>query len=328
MKHFRTVAIGFALVLLTTVGWSGAGWAQVKVARIGVLANPSTHEATVRYYESFRQALAKQGWVEGKNVSLEYRATGGDMARLAEAAKELVQLEVDLIYADSAPAVRAAYAATRTIPIVAIDYTNDPVAAGYAQSYSRPGRNVTGVFLDAPQFAVKWLELLNAVVPDLSRVAVIWDPSPGATHLKAVQGAAQRFGVELEVVKVRRAADIRAAFDSFRRQPQALVILPSPMVYAESARLAKLTVRNRLLATSMAIAFAEAGGVLAYGPDGNEAFERCAMTIAKILAGAKPGDLPVERPTRFVLSVNLKTAGAFGLTIPESVLLRADRVIR
>jgi putative ABC transport system substrate-binding protein len=326
MKHCVATVFVFALAALTTAGWTGASWAQAKVARVGILAGPTTDEAILRWYEPFRRALAEHGWIEGKNVSFEYRTARGDSARFAEAAAELVQLKVDVIFADSAPATRAAYAATRTIPIVGLDYTNDPVAAGYAQSYGRPAGNLTGYFLDAPQFAVKWLELLKAVVPGLSRVAVVWDPRPGAIHLQAVQDAAQRFGVRLQVLEVHKPADLEPAFSGVRAQ--GLIILPSPMTWGQSARLAELAMQHRLPATSFAIPFAEAGGVLAYGPDTAEALERCGILVARILGGAKPGDLPVERPTKFELVVNLKTVRALGLSVPDSVLIGARRVIQ
>jgi ABC-type uncharacterized transport system substrate-binding protein len=319
-----------ALALLSTFDRAGDSWGQTKIARVGILSSVigGSTDATVQFYESFRRTLAQHGWIERKNVSFEYRSARGDPPQFADPAAELVRLEVDVIYTENAPATRAAYTATRTIPIVAIDFTNDPVAAGYAQSYSRPGGNLTGLFLDAPEFAGKWLEPLKAMVPDLSRVAVLWDPSPGATHLQAVQAAAPSFGVRLEVLEVRTSDDLDRAFSRFHGRPQALIILPSPLTYSQSARLAKLAIKHRLPATSLTPAFAEAGGVIAYGPEQASSVERVAVLVAKVLSGAKPADLPVERPAKINLIVNLKTAKALGLTLPDSVLLRADRVIR
>jgi putative ABC transport system substrate-binding protein len=241
-----------------------------------------------------------------------------------QAAAELVQLKVDVILADSAPATRAAYAATRTIPIVALDYTNDPVAAGYAQSYARPGHNLTGFFLDAPQFAAKWLELLQAAVPKLTRVAVVWDPSPGTTHLRAIQSAAQRLGLRLQVLEIHKPDELKRAFSALRGRAQALVILPSPMMLGQSALLAELTMQHRLPATSFHAQFAEAGVLFAYGPDDIEAGERCGILVAKILNGANPGELPLERPTRFAFAVNLKIAKVLGLNVPDSVVAGAS----
>jgi putative ABC transport system substrate-binding protein len=330
MKH-RTAAVPLlAAALLTCLGWTGESWAQAKIPRVGILSfgQGLTGDPAKQWWEPFHRTLRNQGWIEGQNVSLEFRNAPGDPSRLAEAAAEFVQLKVDVILAASAPAVRAAYAATRTIPIVANDFTTDPVAEGYVESYGRPGGNLTGVFLDAPGFAGKWLELLKAMIPGLSRVVVLWDPSPGPTHLRALQGAARSFGVQLQVVEVRKPDDLDRAFSAFRGWPQALIILPSPMIYEQSERLAKLTMKHRLPATSMARLFAEAGGAVAYGPDLASAYERCAVLVAKILGGAKPAELPVERPTKVQLVVNLKTIKALGLTVPDSVLLRADEVIR
>ncbi|HTS53109.1 MAG TPA: ABC transporter substrate-binding protein [Burkholderiales bacterium] len=328
----RTAAV--LLLALSTLGWTGEGWAQAKIARVGILMTPamssSGDDATAQWdwYAPFRRALAQRGWIEGENVSFEYGSARGNPPQFGEAAAELAGRKVDVIYADNAPATRAAYAATRTIPIVGLDFTNDPVAAGYAQSYGRPGRNLTGFFLDAPGFAGKWLELLKAMLPGLSRLVVLWDPSPGAAHLQALQGAARSLNVQLQIFEVRNADEINKAFSAFRARPQALVVLPSPMTWGQSTRLAELAKVHRLPATSMAPEFAEAGGVLSYGPELAEAVERCAILVAEILAGAKPGDLPVERPTKFQLIVNLKAAKALGLAVPDSVLVRADKVIR
>jgi putative ABC transport system substrate-binding protein len=320
----------FAAALMTGLAWTGESWAQAGIPRVGILTSFSlADDPNLReWFDPFRRTLAGQGWIEGKTVLLEYRSARSDPSRLADAAAELVRLKVDVIFAVGAPCVRAAHAATRTIPIVGNDYTTDPVAEGYVQSYGRPGGNITGVFLDAPEFAGKWFQLLKAIVPGLSRVAVLWDPSPGAAHLRAVQNIARSFRIQLQVVEVRKPDDLDRAFSAFRGKPQALIVLPSPMIYRHSAQLAKLALKHRMPATSMALAFAEAGGTVAYGPEQTSVFESGGVLVGKILGGAKPGELPLERPTKVQLIVNLKTAKALGLTIPESVLYRADQVIR
>jgi putative ABC transport system substrate-binding protein len=333
MKPWIGARLIVSVALLTTLGWTADGWGQAKIPRVGILSAPlltgAAHEAILQWYEPLRRALAEHGWVEGKSVSFEYRSAPGNPPRYDEAAAELLRLKVDVIYAESAPATRAAYAATRTVPIVALDYTNDPVTAGYAETYARPSRNLTGLFLDAPSFAGKWLELLKSIVPGLSRVAVIWDPSPGGTiHLDAVRGAARTFRVQLQVLEVHELRDIEKAFAALRPRSQALIILPSPMTWGQSARLAELATQHRLPATSMALPFAEAGGVLSYGPDPESALERCGILVGRILSGAKPADLAVERPSKFVLAVNLKTAKALQLRIPDSIVLNADKVIK
>ncbi len=329
MRHGHRALLLLTVALLTSLGWTAESWGQAKVPRVGILNYGATTDDEVKQWvELFRRKLADQGWIEGKKVAFEYRRAVGDPSQLAEAAAELVRLKVDVIYADSAPTVRAARAVTSTIPIVASDFTTDPIAEGYIESYRRPGRNITGVFLDAPEFSGKWIELLKAIVPDLSRAVVLWDPSPGPAHLLAVKALARSSGLQLQVIEVRQPADIAKAFTAFHGRPQALIILPSPMMYFQSEQLAKLTLKHLLLAASMARAFADAGGVIAYGPEDSHLDERCAALVAKILGGAKPADLPVERPTKFKLIVNQKTAKAFGLVIPQSVLLQADEVIQ
>jgi len=329
MRHRTAAVLLLAAASLTGIGWTGESWAQATIPRIGILLGGHTDDAVVKkWVEPFRRTLADKGWIEGKNVVFEYRNAPADPTRFAEAAAELVRLKVDVIWATNAPMVRAAYAATHTIPIVANDFTTDPVAEGYVESYGRPGGNLTGVFLDAPEFAGKWFELLKAMVPGLSRVVVLWDPSPGPTHLRALQAAARSFGLQIQVVEVRKPDEIDKAFSEFRGHPQALIVLPSPMFYVQSERLAKLAMMHRLPATSMFRLFAEAGGAVAYGPELNSAYERSAILAAKILRGAKPADLPVERPSKFELVVNLKTVKALGLTLADSVLYRADEVIQ
>jgi len=316
--------------VLTTLGWTGEAWGQAKLARVGILTfsaveNDPRVDALLKV---FRRTLADRDWVEGKTVTFEYRDAHSDPSRFAEAAEQLVGLDVDVIMAASAPALRAAYAATRTIPIAAGDYTTDPVAEGYVQSYAQPGGNVTGVFLDAPDFAGKWFELLQAMVPDLSRVAVLWDPGPGTIHLKAVRTVARSLDIKLQIREVRKPDDVDTAFAALRGRPQAVILLPSPMIYGQSPRLAELAQKHRLPATSMAREFANAGGALAYGPEDTSTWVRIAVFVAKILNGSKPAELPIERPTKIQLVVNLKTAKALGITIPQSILLRADEVIR
>ena len=330
MRNRVAAGLLFAVALLTSLVWTEESWGQAKLPRVGILSYGGTTDAAMKQWmEPFLRKLAERGWIEGQQVAIEYRRAVGDPAQLAAAAAELVQLKVDIIFADSAPSTRAAHAATSTIPIVGIDLTNDPVAAGYVESYGRPGKNITGVFLDAPDFSGKWLELLKAVVPDLSRAVVLWDPSPGTAHLEAIKGLARSLRLKLQVIEVTTPEDINQAFTALAgRRPQAMVILPSPMMFLQSERLAKLALKHRLPGTSMTRGFAVAGGLITYGPEPIPVFEACAVLVAKILAGAKPGDLPVERPSKFELLVNLKTAKALGLTIPQSILLQADEVIR
>ncbi len=278
--------------------------------------------------QPFRESLAEQGWVDGKNVQLEFADANGDPKLFTKAAEKLVERKVDIIMADSAPALRAAFAATRTIPIVAADLTTEPVDDGYIESYSRPGGNVTGVFLDAPDFAGKWFELLRQLNPKLSHVSVLWDPAPGSNHLDAVRSVAGTLNIELQILEVREPGNIETAFSAMSEETQAVVILPSPMNFWQSSKLAKLALKHGLPATSAAIEFANSGGAISYGPDTIQVFRRSAVIVSKILAGANSGDVPVERPSVIRLVVNAKTAKALGITIPQSILLRADEIIR
>lgn len=319
----------FLVALVTSIALSGDGLAQTKVARVGILSFSAIERDPnlQAVMPVFQRELASRGWFEGKNVTFVYGDAGRDPARFAAAAVAMTQANVDVIFATSAPALRAAHAATKTIPIVAGDFTTDPVAEGYIESYGRPGGNITGVFLNAPEFAGKWFEILRAMVPDLSRVSVLWDPGPGTTHLQAVRSVAASLGVKLQVLEVRKPADLESAFSALSGRPQALILLPSPMIYNQSARLARLASEHRLLAVSMAREFADAGGVLAYGPERASAWERAGVFVARILEGGDPAVLPVEQPIKIQLVVNMKTARILGVSIPESVFLRADEVI-
>ena len=326
----RTILIILATVLLTAFSWGGEAFAKDKFARVGILSfsEAENEPRLAAVLKILRQTLANHGWIDGKNVSYVYQSARSNPSRFSEAAKALVELDVDVIVAGSAPALRAAYGATRTIPIVAGDFTTDAIADGYIRSYARPGGNVTGVFLDAPEIAGKWFELLNATIPDLSRVAVLWDPGPGAVHLKAVRNVAASLDIELQVVEIRKPEDIETAFDVLHGEPQAVVMLPSPLIYGQSAQLARLTLKHRLPATSMARGFAIGGGVIAYGPEIVSSWERMAVLAAKVLSGSSPAEIPVERPEKIELVVNLRSAKLLGLTIPQLVLLRADEIIR
>ena len=322
-------ALLLAVSILISLGWVEHVWGQTDVKRVGILTYTEIADESEwgRVFDLFHRTLADSGWLEGRNVTFEFSSADRDPSRFGAAANALVDSNVDVIWAWSAPALRAAHMATRAIPIVGFDYTADPVAEGYVQSYSRPGGNITGVFLDAPEIAGKWFELLQAIVPDLSRVAVLWDPAPGATHLLAARSVANSLNLDLQVMEVHKPNDINRAFASMGK-PQAVIILPSPMIYSESERLASLAMAHEVPAISFPRAFAEAGGAVAYGPDDFSAVESLSVLVAKILDGADPARLPVERPTKVRLVVNLRTAKALGITIPQSILLRADEVIR
>ena len=326
--------IAHLCALLVIAGFLSTGseiaHAQTKLSRVGFLTigSPSKMPVVAGWLEIFRRVLAQQGLVEGKNITIVMRDAQGSSSNFGRAAAELVNERVDVIYAIGAPAIRAAYELTKSIPIVGSDYTNDPVAVGYAKSYAHPGGNVTGVFLDAPEFAAKWLEMMREIVPNLKRVVALWDPSPGDTHVRAMAEICKSFKIQLQVITVRTPDEIDSAGAQFANRPQAIVALPSPMLYAENTRLVRLATKPRLPITSMFPNFADAGGLLGYGPNDAWTNERVAMLVAKILRGTKPGDLPIERPVKFDLIVNLKTAKELNIKMPETVLTRAERIIR
>jgi putative tryptophan/tyrosine transport system substrate-binding protein len=302
-----------------------------KVARIGYLstnlaANPHTHEA-------FRQGLRDLGYVEGRNIVIEYRDAEGKPERLPALAAELVALKVDVIVAAASNHLAlAAKQATRTLPIV-FAAASDPVASGLVTSLARPGGNVTGTSVLSPELVGKRLELLTQAVPGVSRVAVLWLPGALGERtekdmLNEADVAARALGVQLQFVEARGLADLDRAFsDMTRARAGALTVLPSLMFLREHRRLVDLAAKHRLPAVYTVKEYVDAGGLMAYAPNLADVFRLAATYVDRILKGAKPGDLPVEQPTKFELVINLKTAKALGLTIPPSLLQRADQVI-
>lgn len=281
------------------------------------------------YENAFLQTLREQGYVDGKTLVIEDREAGGNPDRLPALAAELVGLPVTVIFARGAQALAAAKHATSVVPIVAFDDVTDPVQDGYAASLARPGGNVTGVFLDMPELVGKWLELLIQVVPRLGRVAVLWDPSTGLLQRNAVQSAAHGLGKEAQLLEVRTANGFAKAFEAVDHvRSDALLILSSPLMRIHSKTIADFALKMRLPAIGPYRDLPEQGGLLSYGPFLPAWFQRCGVQLIKILRGARPDELPIERPDKFDLIVNAATAKALGLTIPQSVLVRADEVIR
>ncbi len=282
--------------------------------------------------EAFLQGLRDLGYLEGRNVVIEIRDAEGKLERLPALAAELVALKVDVILAGGTAQALAAMEATRTIPIV-FTAAVDPVADGLVTSLARPGGNVTGVSSLVSELVGKWLELLKQAVPGISRVAVLWHPGTLGERtekdmLKGADVAARGLGMRLQFVEARGPGDFDRAFsDMTRARAGALTVWASPMFVSERRRLVDLAAKNRLPAVYGLREFVDAGGLMAYGPNAADVFRRTATYVDKILKGAKPGDLPVEQPTKFELVINLKAAKALGLTIPQSLLQRADEVI-
>ena len=279
-------------------------------------------------YEMFKEGLAQLGYIEGHQVQIVQLDSGGVPARLPAGAAELVRARADVIFARGPFAVAAAVQASKTIPIVAMDLESDPIALGYAKTLARPGGNVTGVFLDLPEVSAKQLQLFREIAPGLSRVALVGDSTGNAAQFRATERAAQTLGIQVQMFEGRTAAELDAALEAAPRSGVgAVLIFSSPIVFDQRARIAALGREKRLPTVSLFTEFAEAGGLLTYGPSLRESFRRSGVFAGKVLSGAKPGDLPIERPEKFELVINLKTAKALGLTIPPSLVQRADQVI-
>ena len=299
-----------------------------KVYRVGVLASStqSNFEPSVRI---FREALSAAGWVEGRNLTLDVRYPGDQYARLQELANELVKLKVDVLASLGTPATLAAKRATTTIPIV-MESLSDVVVTGLVSNLARPGGNLTGVSGFAPALSGKRLELIREILPQADRIAVFANRANPVTVpiLNATESAAQQMRMKLHVVDVRQIADLATAFETVRRErADALVLVADPLLFSAKLQIVQLAARHRMPTVYETRLFPDAGGLLSYGPLAQERFERMAAYVDRILRGAQPGDLPIEQPTKFELVINLKTAKALGLTIPQTLLQRADQVI-
>jgi putative tryptophan/tyrosine transport system substrate-binding protein len=300
---------------------------SAKGHRIGLLIG-SSRSFVAPYLEIFRQALRALGYVEGRNIAIEYRYADGHYDRLPVLAADLVRLKVDIVVTEGTPPTRAAAQATTTIPIV-MTVTGDPVAAGLVTNLARPGGNLTGASFLFPEIAAKRLQLLKEVIPALSRVTVVLNPS-NAVHgptVKEVEVAANALGIDVQHVKIQTPADVDDALVAISRRRESLVVLEDAMINVCSTQIAHLALKERLPTIFGLTSLAEAGGLMAYGPHRPELWRRAATFVDKILRGAKPGELPIEQPTRFDLVINIRTAQRLRLTIPPAVLVRADQVI-
>ena len=317
----RTLLVALAGTALALPSVGGAQQKR-KLPVVGFLSTGG-----VASLEQFRSSMRELGYIEGKTMLLEWRRSDADA--LPALAAELVSRNVDVLYVTGPAAVRAARDATRTIPIVAMDLETDPVQSGLVESLAQPGGNITGLFLDTPALAGKWLELLETAAPGRRRIALLWDTTTGTRQLDAARSAAQRFDLDLRVVEFRKVDELDESIGSAARAgANAMIMLSSPIVSSFSKRLAELTVRHRLPAISPFRAFADAGGFISYGPS-LIVFRRVATTyVDRILRGAKPAELPVQQPTIFELVINVKTARSLGIVVPQPLLLRADDVIQ
>jgi putative ABC transport system substrate-binding protein len=284
-----------------------------KVPRVGYVTS-GTRSVNV---DGFERGLRELGYTIGRDIMIEYRFGDGRGDRVPAFVDELLRLQVDVLVASNPYVIRAARQATSTVPIVGVDLETDPMGVGWVKSLARPGGNLTGFFLDIPELGGKQLQFLAEAVPRLQRVAVLWDAQVGSSQFKATEGAARRVRLKIQ----------STIFKTARHQ-QALVLLSSPLVFQHLKRLADLALQYHLPTISVFPQFADSGGLMGYGPDVTDLFRQAATYVDRILKGARPADLPIQRPAVFKLIVNVKTAKALGLTIPPSLLQRADEIIQ
>jgi len=323
---------------ITLLGGVAAAWplaaraqqADATVRRIGLLLPGNARTTAVRgQLDAFRHGLKEYGWVEGQNIIVKYSFAEGREDALPAIAAELARLRLDVIVAEGTAAIRAAKTVTQTVPIV-MATSADPVGTGLVANLNRPAGNITGLSLLAPELSGKRLQLLTEIVPGLARVAVLSHPlNPSIVPiLEQTKAAAQSLGVEVHVAEVQAPDKFESAFAAITSaHAGALIVLPDPVLYGQHPRVVTFTAASHLPALFPEKEVAEVGGLMAYGPSIPGSFQRAAAYVDKILRGAKPADLPVEQPTTFELVVNLQTARAIGVTIPTSILLRADEVI-
>jgi putative ABC transport system substrate-binding protein len=325
----RLTSVVVFLLLAVSLG-TAAAQSSEKVQRVGYISPGSSSDPMrLRRLEAFRQGLRELGHVEGQNIALEPRWAEGEDNRYSSLVADLVRLKVHVIVAVGGRATQIAQQATRTIPIV-MSVVIDPVGSGLVSSLARPAGNVTGLSVMATDLVGKQFEVLKQAVPEISRVALLWNPAnPGsAPQLREAEAAARALGMRLQVLEARGPQEIDSAFAAMTRERAgALVVLADGIFGNQRKQIAELAAKTRLPSASTLREYAEAGGLIVYGPNFLDLERRAATFVDKILKGAKPGDLPIEQPTKFDLVINLKTAKALGLTIPRSLLLRADQVI-
>jgi putative ABC transport system substrate-binding protein len=322
MKKSVAVALTFALLLPA----ASEAQLQAKAPRIGVLSSltPDAPRAA-----ALREGLARYGYTEGVNLAIEWRPSFGNAERFRELAVDLVSRKVDLIIAADNPAISAARAATTTIPIVMVSAT-DPVSTGFVSSLARPGGNVTGLTVQAPEVQGKVLQLLKEALPKASRIAVLWDPREPGREVPAKEAvqAARTLGLHAALVPLRSAAELDATFKRMSREKyHAAIVQPGQVMFAQRKRIAELAAANGIATMAWSDDVAQAGMLMSYGANLPDLYRRSGYYVDRILKGAKPSELPVEQPTRFELTVNLKTAKRLGITLPQAIVVRADRVI-
>ena len=299
-----------------------------KPARVGILFPSMDNKLFRPYFEGFRRRMTGLGYETGRNLTLLHEFGDDQRTRLVTGAARLRDLHPDVILAIAPAAVEVASRTTKDIPLIAVDHSTDPIEAGYVKTLAHPGGNITGIFMDFPELAGKWLDLLKASTPSLKRVALAWDPSTGMAQLNAARQAAGVLMLQVFRVEVRAQAEFDAAFRTAARQgANGLVALTSPVFSTALRRMAELALRYRMPTLVPFPAYAKSGGLIAYGPDVVIMYEQAAVMVGKVLSSTPIADIPVERPSRFTLALNVSAAKALGLTFPPSLLAQADQVM-
>jgi putative tryptophan/tyrosine transport system substrate-binding protein len=323
------LALSLTCALLLALCCLASAQQMGKIPRVGVLISASPSIASPNI-QAFQQGLRELNYVEGKNLIIEYRYAEGKVETVPELTEELVRLKVDIIVTDTSNATQAAKNATKAIPVV-FTAANDPVGDGQVASLAKPGGNLTGFSLLAPELNWKRLELLKEVAPKATRIAFLTrlGTTTGEQRFKEAEADAKGLGLQLQFLGAKGPDDLESAFDAAKQSgAQAVIVHPSTFVATNRARIIDLTAKNRLPAIYPSTRYAEAGGLMSYGPDIVDNYRRAAVYVDKILKGTKPAELPVQQPMQFELVINLKAAKQIGLTIPPNVLARADRVIK
>jgi putative ABC transport system substrate-binding protein len=319
----------FIALLGGGAAWPLAGRAQQvgKIPTIGLLV-PGTHASHGQWFTTLVERLRELDWIEGRTLAIEYRWTEGRAERVFEIAAEFARLKVDVIVTSGTPQVLAAKRATSVIPIV-FATAGDPVDAGLVASLARPGGNVTGLALQSTELTGKRLELLREVLPSLRRLALLGNPQnpSDALEMHQVEATARTLTLEILTLPVQRPEEIEPAFESLKGRAQALYVISSPLAATKQVQINALALAAKIPTMHHTREYVETGGLMSYGPNFHDHYRRAADLVDKILRGTKPADIPVEQPTNFDLTINLKTAKALGLTIPPTLLARADKVI-
>jgi putative ABC transport system substrate-binding protein len=290
--------------------------------------HPGFPDSGMTVFDALRDGLRDVGYVEGETIKVETRWARGRPEILLQLARELTELRVAVLVAAARPSVEAAMAATKQIPIIANDLESDPIASGYVASLAHPGGNLTGLFLDAPTLCSKWLQQIIEIVPNVKKIAVLWDTTTGTYQLEAMQAAAKAQSIDILVIEFRDSAGLETELDlGLKHGPQVVIQLGSPLVRQAGPRVAEILSSRRIPGISQFRSFPDGGGLMSYGPDLTYLYRRLGPYVFKILHGARPADLPIERPTKFELVVNVKAAQALGVTVPLSLLSSADEVI-